>query len=813
MTSSMPRLLATITAFAFFAAQGEAGGLKPSVIIFKDGFVITGKVKLPRDYIVDPGGASFSTAKPGSTFYIDDVARQILFSPSQVQEILDEDRDKDLIALKIARPGVAGRGLPGWKTVSEGEWNDKWERDLIVTISGREETVRQRITLLTPKLVQIDTLRYDWVPYLYTQELGPDLVRSLLYKYYAGKKDVKESDKRLQIFRFLYQCGWYGHATKELDDYVKDFPAFKSDIEKYRDNLKNVKAKLFLENLLLASKKGQHEHVREALEQYGKFAKLLGVEDALKVQDIKNKFQAADEKLKKARSFLTTLLKGVTANKALFVEAANIILEELNLDSLPRLDTFLEYASQYEREIKQKRKPTQSPEQVLSLALSGWLQGNELAEPEAKTAVLLWKARQMVLEYLKNDEVNGRRQLLDSFLKASPIAVDVLDRLIRHLPPIDAYDDEIDTDPIKLEIGGDGPANGTTYHVQLPPDYNHARSYPVVFLLRASGDKAENMLARFRKLGAKHGYILVAPNHGDALDYNYKWSTKEHAAVLDCLRELRRRFQVDSDKVFLLGFRQGGTMAWDIGISHPDQFAGVLTMSGTPQPYPQHCWSNGQYLPFYAVEGDINGNNPKYHRKVFKDWVRGQYPSLYIEYKGRGSEWFGAELPKMFDWMNRKTRAYPIRQLGVAHTGGRPSEEFKTMRESDNHFYWLSTDSIAPNHLASAAMLAKNARVIPATMQASIATANELNLKKDGVAAKAQIWNHINVRTSGVHNVTIWLGPKMIDFTKPVRIRVNSGVAGRDRVIPPSPHVLLEEFYMQGDRQRLFYARINVPLK
>ena len=55
--------------------------------------------------------------------------------------------------------------------------------------------------------------------------------------------------------------------------------------------------------------------------------------------------------------------------------------------------------------------------------------------------------------------------------------------------------------------------------------------------------------------------------------------------VIDTLRDLRRRFQVDSDRVFLFGWEQGADAALDIGMSHPDQFAGVLfgpAFSGLP---------------------------------------------------------------------------------------------------------------------------------------------------------------------------------------------------------------------------------------
>ena len=42
------------------------------------------------------------------------------------------------------------------------------------------------------------------------------------------------------------------------------------------------------------------------------------------------------------------------------------------------------------------------------------------------------------------------------------------------------------------------------------------------------------------------------------------------------LRDAMRRFSIDSDRVFLSGHSIGGDAAWDIGLAHPDLWAGVI---------------------------------------------------------------------------------------------------------------------------------------------------------------------------------------------------------------------------------------------
>ena len=49
----------------------------------------------------------------------------------------------------------------------------------------------------------------------------------------------------------------------------------------------------------------------------------------------------------------------------------------------------------------------------------------------------------------------------------------------------------------------------------------------------------------------------------------------------------------------------------------------------------------------------------------------------------------------------------------------------------------------------------------------------------------------------------------MVDFDKPVTVRVNGHPLWSNRKVQPSLTTLLEDFYQRGDRRRLFVARID----
>jgi hypothetical protein len=237
-------------------------------------------------------------------------------------------------------------------------------------------------------------------------------------------------------------------------------------------------------------------------------------------------------------------------------------------------------------------------------------------------------------------------------------------------------------------------------------------------------------------------------------------------------------------------------MAYDVGLSHPDLFAGVLPMAASPKFFSVHYWRNAQYLPFYVVSGTLGA--PEFNLKIkeqFQEWVQRGFPSLWVQYKGRGQEWFGGDVPHMFDWMRNKRRNFPLRQLGIESNGGPVGTEFRTMRAGDNRFYWLSADEINQGSLTSVA----NWRpVSPATMTARIDPTT----------------NEVTVTTHNVKKLTVWFGrdakgTAMIDFDKPVLIRVGTDTK-HNKKVPPSLTTMLDDLYERGDRQQLFLAKVTL---
>jgi pimeloyl-ACP methyl ester carboxylesterase len=772
-------------------ALAAAAPVPADEVIFKDGFVLRGRINREGPGILDSSAKEPEKARTSSFFFIDDGVRRVIFSSRQPDKINESEPGRpnaDQVILRMPFDRLLDKGMGYLPTPDEiGPWDGKWSRTLKFTMEKGPVPVKQRLIFLSPQAAQMEADRYHWSAYYYTRELGPEMVRSLLIRHPSIEQkpgQAPDPAKRLKIFRFLLQAGFLEEAERELDGILRDLPDEKEKVEAGRQAIRAARVDLDSDDLALAVRVGQSGRARQLLTRFawddaGKFQK----EDALK---FRTRYEAADESVTAARGFLKDLpaLLPPGEYQTAFAAAAGSILAELNVDNVDRLETFLKLTRQAERDRQAKKTPAQTPADLLALAVTGWYMGDAIADANADTGFRVWQSRQFVLEYLRTPGPVARQKLLDAYEKGSPLAYDELAQLIGRLPPPEPEE------KLEGELELQTPAPGgrrkaITYHLRLPPEYTHGRSYPVLFVLHMMGEKPTEALARWSEEARRHGYILAAPEWGDRVHYAY--TAEEQAAVFDTLRDLRRRFNVDSDRVFLTGVGDGGALAFDAGLSHPDQFAGVVPVNASPHWFPKAYQSYGFQLPFYVVTGDLAGEAATGIRKQFEAWAVGGYPAVYAEYKGRGAEFFEAETPSIFDWMDRKVgvhkRANPLPATGL----------FAAMRPTDNRFYWLGVDEISDKSVNDASHW--KSTVPAATVKGRIDEGTQIRLTVDRF-----------------RKVSVFFTPDMIDYKKPVTITVNGKTKWKEKLVTPSLKTLLEELYESGDRQRLILARIDLVL-
>jgi predicted esterase len=326
------------------------------------------------------------------------------------------------------------------------------------------------------------------------------------------------------------------------------------------------------------------------------------------------------------------------------------------------------------------------------------------------------------------------------------------------------------------------------YYLQLPPEYDPYRRYPCIVTLNGAGTSPQqqidwwaggynsDMQNRFGQ-ASRHGYIVLAPRWTREHQRSYEYTAREHAAALYTLRDACKRFAIDTDRVFLSGHSMGGDAAWDIGLAHPDLFAGVIPIVATADKYVKHKYrENAKYLPLYFVCGEKDGNKLALNADEWDHYLTHLgYDTMIVQYQGRGHEHFHDEVQRLFDWMNLHKRNFFPKEFTVY-----------SMRPWDNFFWWVETSKPKPANIILPAEWAPTAHA--GSIEANVLATNGVRVK------------------STTDQVTVWLSPEMVDFSTKMSITINNR---RQTVPTPSIVTLLEDARTRGDRQHPFWAKVS----
>ncbi len=100
------------------------------------------------------------------------------------------------------------------------------------------------------------------------------------------------------------------------------------------------------------------------------------------------------------------------------------------------------------------------------------------------------------------------------------------------------------------------------------------------------------------------GYIVIAPEFAAPEADDYDYDVAAHRRVIASLQDARRKFSIDSDRVFLAGHQLGGDAVFDIATANPDVFAGAVPFVSKLDRYPRFVLANGAQFPWYVVTGE-----------------------------------------------------------------------------------------------------------------------------------------------------------------------------------------------------------------
>lgn len=263
------------------------------------------------------------------------------------------------------------------------------------------------------------------------------------------------------------------------------------------------------------------------------------------------------------------------------------------------------------------------------------------------------------------------------------------------------------------------------YALYLPRDYHASYKYPLVISLHGAGSNHRLNLRRVFGKGNLPGetdaeatryfpilpdvnYIVACPLARGTMGYQ----GIAERDVYDVLKDVKTRFSIDEDRIYLTGLSMGGGGALWLGLTRPDIWAAIAPVCAAAPDEARELAGNALDLPVRLFHGSAD---PVVPVENSRQWQRSllelECPVEYIEYAHvRHNSWDNAyrngAIFAFFDQVRRNTRPNRVR--------------FATRHYKYASAYWIQLDGMTPGTLAEIEAQ------IDARQQVSVRTKNVL---------------------------------------------------------------------------------------
>lgn len=244
------------------------------------------------------------------------------------------------------------------------------------------------------------------------------------------------------------------------------------------------------------------------------------------------------------------------------------------------------------------------------------------------------------------------------------------------------------------------------YGLYVPKDFDASKRYPLVISLHGAGSNHRLNLRRVFGQGNRPGesdaeaarrfpplkdvdFIVASPLARGSMGYQ----GIAERDVLDVLADVRQRFPIDEDRVYLTGLSMGGGGTLWLGLTRPDLWAAIAVVCPAAPDGLMELAPNALNLPVYLFHGEAD---PAVPVGVSRRWASALKelggPVRYTEFPGvKHNSWDSAYRDgAIFELFGRHRRErFPQRVRFVSRAYRNASA------------YWIRMDALTPGSPAS----------------------------------------------------------------------------------------------------------------
>ncbi len=273
------------------------------------------------------------------------------------------------------------------------------------------------------------------------------------------------------------------------------------------------------------------------------------------------------------------------------------------------------------------------------------------------------------------------------------------------------------------------------YSVYIPENFDESKSYPLVVFLHGAWSNHRLGMRRLFGVGNSQGYDFIKPgnvsfeNDTEATRYWPEFRPVGYIAaaplargtagyqgipemdVYDMIDDLKARFRIDEDRIYLTGLSMGGGGTLWLGLTRPDIWAAIAPVCPAPPDGTLELAGNAGNLPVHLFIGDKD-----FLFQTAQEWKAKLGTTAqrldYAEYPGVGhNSWEWAYKDAfIFEWFSQFKRDLFPEQV-----------KFSTRSFKYNKAYWVKFDDLTPGELA--------------TVDAKFTAANKVEVSTSGLGA------------------------------------------------------------------------------
>lgn len=202
-----------------------------------------------------------------------------------------------------------------------------------------------------------------------------------------------------------------------------------------------------------------------------------------------------------------------------------------------------------------------------------------------------------------------------------------------------------------------GGFQGRPYTICIPHAYKGAiegKRWPLIVGLHWHHGDGERLLKLFQNHLLYGSFVMVCPN-----GTNESWSEEDEPFVLALVEEMKGKYKIDPNRVFLMGVSAGAHFTYHVGLKHPELFRAIAVYAGSLAASKKR-WGTPlakekeKQIPVFIMHGEKDELLPLWNATWSRDALKKEgYDVTYVEIPWQSHDVPQREVYQILDWFEK----------------------------------------------------------------------------------------------------------------------------------------------------------------